>query len=229
MNIDQLQEKLFEITHKGYVVSLRKGNTGVGYTLETLLDLQENNLKTPDLGTIELKAQRTEATNRVTMFTFNRGVWQLAQKELIKKYGYVDEKDRLSLYCTVNSKPNNQGLYLKVAEGGLELRHIDGTLIAYWDKKDVIVRFEEKMPALVIVYADTRINSDRKEEFWFNEARFLMRPDVDNFWALIRKDKIVVETRMHLRDYGAVRNHGTAFRIEEKLLNLCFEYQGKIL
>ena len=229
MNIDQLQEKLFEIKQEGYVVSLRRGNTGIGYTLETLLELEENNLKTPDLGTIEIKTQRKEATNRVTMFTFNRGVWQLDQKELIEEYGYVDKKGRPSLYCTVNSKPNNQGLYLKVAAGGLELRHIEGTLIAYWDKKDLIGRFEKKMPALVIVYADTRINSDRKEEFWFNEARFVRRPDVENFWALIRRDRVVVDIRMHLRDYGAVRNHGTAFRIEEKFLNLCFEYQGKIL
>ena len=85
MNIDQLQEKLFEIKQEGYVVSLRRGNTGIGYTLETLLELEENNLKTPDLGTIEIKTQRKEATNRVTMFTFNRGVWQLDQKGLIEK------------------------------------------------------------------------------------------------------------------------------------------------
>ena len=141
----------------------------------------------------------------------------------------MDGNGRPSLYCTVNSKPNNQGLYLKVVADGIALRHIDGTLIAYWREKDLIDRFEKKMPALVIVYADTRINSDRKEEFWFNEARFVRRPDVENFWALIRRDRVVVDIRMHLRDYGAVRNHGTAFRIEEKFLNLCFEYQGKIL
>ena len=56
MNIAQLRENLSEIKQRGYVVSLRRGNTGIGYTLETLLELDENNLRTPDLGEIELKS-----------------------------------------------------------------------------------------------------------------------------------------------------------------------------
>ena len=118
MNIDQLSKKLSEITHKGYVVSLRRGNTGIGYTLETLLGVEENNLQTPDFGPIEIKSQRKETTNRVTMFTFNRGVWKMRQKDVIKEYGYIDTNGRSSLYCTVNSRPNNQGLFLKVEENG---------------------------------------------------------------------------------------------------------------
>lgn len=45
MNISQLREKLSEIKQAGYIVSLRRGNTGIGYTLETLLGVKENNLK----------------------------------------------------------------------------------------------------------------------------------------------------------------------------------------
>lgn len=37
----------------GFVVSLRRSDTGIGYTLETLLGLEENNLKTPDFGDTE--------------------------------------------------------------------------------------------------------------------------------------------------------------------------------
>ena len=87
MDIDQLREKLSEIKHKGYVVSLRRGNTGIGHTLETLFGVAENNLKTPDLDVIEIKSQRRETTNRVTMFTFNRSVWKMRQRELIERYG----------------------------------------------------------------------------------------------------------------------------------------------
>ena len=54
MNIPQLKETLSDINRRGYIVSLRKGNTGIGYTLETLLGVAENNLRSPDLG-IELK------------------------------------------------------------------------------------------------------------------------------------------------------------------------------
>ena len=37
MDITELKDKLSEIHRRGYIVSLRRGNTGIGYTLETLL------------------------------------------------------------------------------------------------------------------------------------------------------------------------------------------------
>lgn len=46
---------------------------------------------------------------------------------------------------------------------------------------------------------------------------------------LIRKDIVVVDVRMHLRENGTVRNHGTGFRIEEKFLNFCFGRREEIL
>ena len=43
MDLVELTEKLSAIKQVGYVVSLRRGNTGIGYTLESLLELKENN------------------------------------------------------------------------------------------------------------------------------------------------------------------------------------------
>ena len=77
MDIVQLRDKLSEINQMGYVVSLRKGNTGIGYTLETLLGVKENNLRSPDLGNIEMKCKRVKSTSRMTMFTFNNSVWKI--------------------------------------------------------------------------------------------------------------------------------------------------------
>lgn len=229
MEIQQLKEKLKEIKATGYVVSKRKGNTGIGYTLETLLKIKENNLKTPDFGKIEIKSQRRNVSNKVTMFTFNRAAWKIKQKDLIEKYGYTDTNKRLSLYCTANSKPNNQGLYLKIEDEALRLYHVNKELIAEWQVIDLVETFKSKMPALVVVSADSRINSDEKEELWFNESYFLKNPDKDNFIDLIKKDIIIVDIRMHLKKTSAVRNHGTAFRIDEKFLNLCFGIKEPLL
>lgn len=85
------------------------------------------------------------------------------------------------------------------------------------------------MPALLIVNADTRINSDRKEEFWFNEAYLLTKPDEENLLDLIKKDIIIVDVRMHLRENRVVRNHGTSFRIDERFWNLCFGEREKLI
>jgi hypothetical protein len=65
MNMAELKDKLSVINQMGYVVSLRNGNTGIGYTLETLLGLEENNLKTPDFGDVELKSQRNGVSNQL--------------------------------------------------------------------------------------------------------------------------------------------------------------------
>lgn len=230
MDINQLQDKLREIKNESYIVSKRRGNTGIGYTLEILLGLRENNLQTPDLGEIEVKSQRRDSSNRVTMFTFNKGVWKIKQKGLIQKYGYIDANGRPSLYCTVTSKPNNQGLYLKVVEDeSVSLYHVDGTPIAPWRSEDLVYTFRSKMPALVIVSAIIRINSQNKEEFWFDEAYFLTNPNKENFVDLIKKDIIIVDVRMHLKENGAVRNHGTGFRIEERFLNLCFGNRRRLI
>ena len=229
MDITQLKDKLSEIHRRGYIVSLRRGNTGIGYTLETLLGLDENNLKTPDFGDVELKSQRKEVSNRVTLFTFNRGVWKIKQRELIEKYGYTDTNGRPSLYCTVNSVPNKQGLFLEVEQDIVGLYHVNGSLLAEWTGEVLIDRFRSKMPALIIVNADTRINSDNKEEFWYKESYLLTNPDEDNFLDLIKKDIIIVDVRMHLRANRVVRNHGTGFRIDEKFLNLCFGKREKLI
>ena len=229
MELEKLKIKLEKIKEKGWVESKRKGNTGIGYTLESLLDVKENNLKLPDFGDIELKSQRKNVSNRVTMFTFNRAVWKIRQKDLIEKYGYIDTNKRKALYCTSNTKPNNQGLYLKVEEKNLLLNHVDGTFIAEWKINNLVKAFKEKMPALIVVFADTRINSEEKEEFNFNEAYFLKNPDIDNFIDLLKKDLIIVDIRMHIKKNNAVRNHGTAFRIDEKFLYLSFSKKVKLV
>lgn len=229
MDIAELKDKLSEINQMGYVVSLRRSNTGIGYTLETLLGLEENNLKTPDFGDVELKSQRNGVSNRVTMFTFNRGVWKIKPRKLIEKYGYIDTNGRPSLYCTANSKPNNQGLFVKVEQDTVRLYHLDGSFVTEWAGERLIDRFRSKMPALVVVNADTRINSDRKEEFWYREAYLLTDPNEDNFLDLIKRDIIIVDVRMHLRENRVVRNHGTGFRIDEQFLNLCFGKRVKLI
>ncbi len=229
MDLPELKDKLSEINQMRYVVSKRRGNTGIGFTLETLLGLKENNLKTPDFENIELKSQRKGVSNRVTMFTFNRGVWKIKQSELIEKYGYIDTKGRPSMYCTVDTRLNNQGLSVKIEQDFVRLYHLDGTLVAEWPGERLIETFRNKMPALVVVNADTRINSDEKEEFWFNEAFYLTQPNEDNLLDLIRQDIIIVDVRMHLKENKAVRNHGTGFRIDEKFLNLCFSSRERLI
>lgn len=222
MDKSELVERLTALKQRGYVESLRRGNTGIGYTLETLLGVQENNLMLPDLGDIEIKTHRRETNSLITLFTFNRGAWRLPQVDVINTYGYVDTKGRQALYCLVSGTPNNQGFFLRIEGNGITLHNVSRAFVAQWQGQVLIERFREKMPALAFIQADTRRNSSNKEEFWFNEAHLLTNPNVDNFLSLVETGHIVIDLRMHLRPNGAVRNHGTGFRIDERYLHLCF-------
>ncbi len=229
MNIEEFTRKLKIIADKGYIQTHRSGNTGIGHTLEQELGLTENNIAGPDLEEIELKTQRKNVSNRVTMFTFNRGAWQLEQNYIVKKYGYIDEDGRPALYCTVNHKANPQGLYLEIDEINdlMIMKHTDNVVLAQWRLQHLVEQFEKKMPNLIVVLADYKINE--KEEFHYNEAYLLNNGNRKSFIDYIRKGIIIVDVRIHLKVKGTVRNHGTAFRIEEKYLVDCFETKERLL
>lgn len=207
MKLQEFKSKLKAIEKLGFVQSKRKSNTGIGYTLETLLGIKENNIRLPDLGEIELKSKRKNVPTYVTMFTFNSGVWKIHQKDVIKTYGYKDKKKRQALKCFVGMKPNAQGLYLKVTTKALQLYHTDKTLIAEWSATTLLEYFARKLPQLILVLASTRINEEEeKEEFHYNEAYLLTKPSKLGLLKLIKKGYVIVDLRLHLQATGGVRN-----------------------
>ena len=98
MTLDEIVNRLTAIKNSGYIKSTRRGTTGVGDTLEKSLGLEENNISSPDLGEIELKAQRESYMGMTTLFTFNRKAWKMNPLEAIRKYGSEDKDGRLGLY-----------------------------------------------------------------------------------------------------------------------------------
>jgi hypothetical protein len=80
MTLDEFVEAFERIKRTGWVKSKRRGATGIGYTLEELLGVPENNIALPDLGEIELKAHRINSTSMITLFTFNRN----SSKEVVR-------------------------------------------------------------------------------------------------------------------------------------------------
>ncbi len=84
---NQLIEKLREIKSAGFIKTHRAHDTGIGKTLEDLLGIQENNIRLPDFGDLELKAKRLESTSMLTLATKSplpRGV----NKVLFERYKY---------------------------------------------------------------------------------------------------------------------------------------------
>lgn len=230
MNINELKNLLKQIEQKGYVESLRSGSTGIGYTFEKLLCVKENNLPIPDIGgRVEIKTIRKDSQSLITLFTFNKGIWKISQKELIKRYGYIDEKGRHALKNTLFYKKEiSQNLSINIDENNNLIKLSDKNtkeLLAEWDIYVIIGKFMTKLGRLLIIFADRKIE-DRKEYFHYNEGYLLSNPSSRKFIEAFKNSLIGIDLRMHLKEKGVVRNRGTGFRIKEKdLLNL---YENKM-
>jgi len=227
MNLNELKKKLQEIKKRGFIESLRSGSTGIGYTLEKLLDLNENNLPIPDLGgRVEIKTIRKDSQSLITLFTFNRGAWQISQSEIIKTYGYKDEKERLALKNTLFYKKEiPQNIMIELDEVNNLIQLVDKQtkkVLAIWDIYNIVGKFMSKLGRLLVIFADRKYQND-KEFFYYNEGYILSNPSSRKFIKAFKDSLIGIDLRMHLKENGSVRNRGTGFRIKEKDLIELYE------
>lgn len=233
MQLRNVVRRLQEIRDRGFVESLRKGPTGIGYTFETLLGVNENNIPIPDIGgRVEIKTVRKGSQSLITLFTFNKGVWRANQRDLIERFGYVDERGRYALKNTIFfRRPIPQGLSLNINETKNTVDLIareSGTVIATWDVYVIVGKFMAKMSRLLIVMADRKVEQGR-EYFHYNEAYILQNPTSRSIISAFKNSLIGIDLRMHLKENGAVRNRGTAFRIKEQDLVNLYESRNQLI
>lgn len=233
MNLSTLKKELQRIKNLGFVATHRTGDTGIGKTLEDLLNIKENNIPLHDIaGVAELKAYRRNAKSMLTLFTLEplpRGGDR--DRTLLDNFGYSKRDNGRSkeLHSTLSCKRyNNQSLKLSVSGDKIRVQGKNKRLNIYWDMESVQKKFGNKLPALVYVLADTK-EEKGKEYFHFNEAYLLSGFDFELFQKMIKKDQIVVDFRMYYRPNGSVRNHGTAFRVKIDKLYNCFRNKDQLI
>jgi hypothetical protein len=216
----------------GFVRSLRRGDTGIGFTIETLLNIPENNRGEPDCFykgvAVELKAQRAETTSMITLFTKEPEKGIMNDVRLIRRYGYPDVNGRPALKVTLTTRAlNPQGLGLSVdrERGVVNLIDREGSKPWHWP----IVDLRLKIQNLVLILAETR-TVNGVEFFRIKEGYFLGELDAACFFRLIDEAHVVVDLRMHLRPNGVARNHGTAFRTKSLAVLLpCYRHHERLL
>ncbi|MDR2644581.1 MAG: MvaI/BcnI family restriction endonuclease [Endomicrobium sp.] len=220
MRIAEFKGKFKKIKDMGFVRTKRSGATGIGYTLESLLGILENNSTTPDIEGAELKAHRTNVNGLITLFTFNNKVWKMPPLDAVKKYGSIDKDGRKGLYYTMALKPNSAGLFLDVGKTEISVRHISGDIVAVWRLQTLADRFIQKIPALLFVSTFTE-ERDGVEYFHYYRAQLMQGTSPELLLDQFRAENILVDLRLH--DKGTMaRNHGTGFRTYEDKLPLLF-------
>jgi len=220
LTIEEFKEIFEKIKKMDFVPSQRKGPTGIGYTLETLLGINENNDASPDVEGAELKAHRINSNNLITLFTFNNKAWKIQPLEVVKKYGSLDRDGRQGLYYTMSLKPNSAGLFLDVQKDTIAVRHISGTIVVEWYLEKLAERFIQKLPSLIFVSAFSEMR-DGKEYFNFQRAQLMKDTTPELLCNQFKSENILVDLRLH--DKGTMaRNHGTGFRAYEDRLPQLF-------
>ena len=249
MNYQEFLRKICKIKAMGYVPSHRKGPTGIGKTLEDLLEITENNIAGPDFAIYELKSARKETASMLTLFTKAPQPGN-ANRKLLEVYGYQQRKvpadykqvslngeevenqniplKEKELHTTIDAaKPNSLNLKLEVKEGRVWIDN-EKNVEAYWEYAVLREAFEKKYHRLIYVLADYK-KEKRQEYFWYNEAFLLHGFSFERFSELIKEGKMKVDIRIgHYAD-GRLHDHGTGFRIMPKYLPKCFENIEQIL
>ena len=232
-----LVSKLQIISTKGFIDSLRSGDTGVGMTLETLLGIEANSNRAPDYFGIEIKAKRVtgrqnRATTRATLFS-QVPDWDVSAcrngMAILNKYGYIDsETNRLQLYCTNSSTPNPQGLFLKVDEnnGVLEsLKNDMGTIekVASWRMENLKTQLEAKHKKTFWVKAKVRTSQAGVEQFHYFEVDKTESPLSSNLATLIEIGAVTMDYTLSQKATGnSARDHGYLFKIHPANFDLLF-------
>lgn len=244
-DIQELQEAYFKIKEKGWIKSMRKGPGGIGYTFETLLNREENNLPIPDFNSIEIKTMRKNSRRVLHLFNLTPdGDFLFPIKRIIDKIGYPNKNNRnyKVLKADVNAiKYTYLGcnkrikLYVNHLEEKIELITEDGNgkkinINISWSFLLLKKTLELKLGYLALIKADNKF-MDNEEYFCYNEIQFYKLISFDKFLWLIEYGVISITFNIDVfksgKRIGQIHDHGTNFSI--KTGYLCNLYKKIIL
>lgn len=232
-NLSELLGHFDRISAMGWIDSLRSGDTGIGYTFETLAGIEENNDKRADFKGIEIKCKLRRdgsASGKINLFQ-QAPIWteRLSASARLKLIGQLRPNGTHACYSQVTTNPNNLGLHIDVdpSPGNLHLRKQEMD-VGHWTRDVLAQRLAEKHARAVFVKADFRRVSG-KMKYHYVDVVYCERPDIDRFIDLVSMRKIVFEFAMYERLQGGVRNHGYPWRLnDESIFNQLYALQVQL-
>jgi hypothetical protein len=232
----ELLDRLRMIASAGPILSERRGDTAVGYAVETALGIKANSSKRPDYKGIEIKSGKSiRGNSNKTLFAkmFDRDMSPVGSYAgLLDKCGYFKEDGLKYLQCSVDGRaPNPQALVLSVD-------YQDGLLREKWGPLD--------SAELVAVWELARLQEDlankHRETFWVEATEVQMpegrgfavskvlhtsTPRLSAFTHLLSDGTVFVDHTIRQKPEGGTRDHGMLFRTKAKHLARLFKVEGE--
>lgn len=228
--LSELLKQFDAIRNRGWVSSLRKGHTGLGYTFETMMGIEENNDRLADFMGIELKCKLAcdigarAAGGKINLFQ-QGPVWtdKRTAIERLQVLGQMRPDGKLACYSQVTVSANNLGLRLapNVPEDRIDLYKLcqhEGL----WPIEVLKKRLREKHSRAAFIKADVR-PSGANLAYHYRELVYCERPSIETFMELVGMKAIVFEFTMS-QSAKSVRNHGYPWRlVSDSLLDRLFK------
>lgn len=224
--IAELIEKTLALKEKGFIKTLKAGDTGVGFTFESLLGIAANSSQEPDYKGIEIKCSRSKqpkekrkaTSGKQTLFTLIPNWGDLEnRRNLVAIYGIMDPvRKRKGLYCTIKIEPNSYGFYLVVnrtAEKISVMQH--GKEVVSYEFNRLRNSLEQKHQETVFITAHAKKNENKEEEFLYDSLIHCKEVSFESFLKLVEENLLGVDFAIHTKD-GKTRDHGFLWRLENK-------------
>ncbi len=231
--LNDLLARFDHIHERGYIDSLRPGDTGIGYTFETQLGIKENNDKRADFRGIEVKCKQVKETGghggKINLFQqAPRWEEKLSGLARLRLIGQPDEHGHYACHSQVTTTANNLGLLLDPSATPEQIDLLKGiSRFGYWPFGVLEGRLREKHSRAVFVKADVRSTAGR-QRFHYKELVYCERPSIQRFNDLVQSKRIVFEFIMSEKE-GKVRNHGYPWRLtSEDVLSELFSLRVKL-
>ena len=240
--IEGFKKDFLTIKEKGWVLSNRTHDTGIGKTFEDLIGIIENNNFLADYkGVLELKSSRELSQSMVTIFTKAPTFPKKVNTFLREKYGQpdVESEGMKTLHTTIsatkfNTFVNKFGFKLEVdninAKISIVIKDLQTDNIedieVYYTFEQLNKIIQKKCKHLAYISAETK-TEDGRESFKFTKAVLLSGLTFEKFIDFIKNGLIVYDIRLGVyrsgKNKGKTHDHGSGFRILKNVLPQVFE------
>ena len=232
----ELLAELRRIAATGPVITNKRGDTAVGYAIETALGIPANSSRAPDYQGIEIKSGRSLDGNKnktlfAKMFDKKRSpVGSYAG--LLYQCGYLKDDGLKYLQCSVDGKaPNPQGLALSVDyESGFLNEHWKGPhgteLVAQWELSELTRALATKHSETFWVEAG-EVQTAEGMGFALTKVLHTSSPRLSALSLFLSDGTVFVDHTIREKSVGGTRDHGMLFRTKAANLPRLFRVEGE--
>lgn len=227
--------KFLEVKEKGWIESLRKGTTGIGYTFETLIGKKEETLPIADFQGIEIKVKRRYSKGTITLFNAAPDNEVYATKRIYEQYSIQNRNFNYYKTFMINISSQEMKKYGKhFFKLTIDKKNKQIRMNIYDEKKELIEnkiswsydlikeKINLKIKNLAIVKAD--IKKDEEKIFYkYYHITFFEIKGFEEFIRLIEEGIITITFKisvdLSMKKFGEMKNHGIGFDINERNIN----------